>query len=105
MVKKSTQTNLIIHADDLGLQYCFNHGILKGHQEGLLTSTCLRANGLALDHALTEVIAACPQLGIGAHICLNEGQSTPSLQIQIMQKIYHSWQTYLKTVTIKGLFR
>jgi predicted glycoside hydrolase/deacetylase ChbG (UPF0249 family) len=72
-ISRISSRYLVINTDDLGLQYCFNHAIKKGHQEGLVTSTCLRANGFALDHALEEIIPVCPALGLGGHICLNEG--------------------------------
>lgn len=64
---------VILHADDLGLVYAFNEGIRRGHNEGCLTSTCLRANGYAYEHAIHEVLPACPRLGVGLHLCLNEG--------------------------------
>ena len=65
----------VMHADDLALQRCFNIGIFKAASEGVLTSTCVRANGIALKEALEEVIPACPDLGVGVHICLNEGST------------------------------
>jgi len=64
---------VILEADDLGLTYAFNEGIRQAHLEGYLTSTCLRANGYAHRHAVDEVLPACPRLGVGVHLCLNEG--------------------------------
>ncbi|HUU85154.1 MAG TPA: ChbG/HpnK family deacetylase [Phycisphaerae bacterium] len=63
---------VILHADDLGLVYAFNEGIRRAHKQGCLTSTCLRANGYAYEHAIHEVLPACPKLGVGVHLCLNE---------------------------------
>lgn len=63
---------VILEADDLGLLYAFNEGIRLAHQHGGLTSTCLRANGHAYDHAINEIIPDCPDLGVGIHLCLNE---------------------------------
>ncbi len=63
---------VVFEADDLGLLYSFNEGIRLCHQEGCLTSTCLRANGHAYEHALAEVLPDCPHLGLGIHLCLNE---------------------------------
>lgn len=63
---------IIVEADDLGLLYAFNEGIRAAFAEGVLTSTCLRANGYAYEHAVREVLPACPGLGVGVHLCLNE---------------------------------
>jgi predicted glycoside hydrolase/deacetylase ChbG (UPF0249 family)/precorrin-6B methylase 2 len=63
---------LILEADDLGLLYAFNAGIREAHCSGTLTSTCIRANGIAYRHAIEEVLPACPGLGVGIHLCLNE---------------------------------
>ncbi len=64
---------VILEADDLGLMYAFNEGIRLAHREGCLTSTCLRANGYAYEHAIDVVVPSCPQLGLGVHLSLNEG--------------------------------
>ena len=66
---------VILHADDLGLLYAFDEGIRRAHLDGHLTSTSLRANGFAYDHAIAEILPACPRLGVGVHLCLNEGPS------------------------------
>ena len=66
---------VILHADDLGLLYAFNEGIRRAHLDGHLTSTSLRANGQAYDHAIRDVLPDCPRLGVGIHLCLNEGPS------------------------------
>lgn len=69
---RSGARSVILEADDLGLLYAFNEGIHTAWADGLLTSTCLRANGCAYEHALREVLPACPGLGVGLHWCLNE---------------------------------
>jgi len=75
MVKDNACKNyLVVNADDLGQQRCFNRGILKAAGEGILTSTSIRANGLAFDEAVNEVIPAMPHIGVGVHVCLNEGK-------------------------------
>lgn len=66
---------LILEADDLGLLYAFNEGVLRAFREGRLSSTCVRANGYAYEHAIQEVLPACPGIGVGVHLCLNESQS------------------------------
>lgn len=68
----SIDRTVIIEADDLGLLHAFNEGVRRAYLGGSLSSTCLRANGYAFDHAVDDVIPACPGLGIGIHLCLNE---------------------------------
>jgi predicted glycoside hydrolase/deacetylase ChbG (UPF0249 family) len=68
------ERRVILEADDLGLTYSFSEGIRRAHLQGCLASTCLRANGYAYDHAVHRVLADCPRLGVGVHLCLNEGE-------------------------------
>lgn len=70
----STGRSVILEADDLGLLYAFNEGIRSAYRAGLLTSTCLRANGYAYEHAIHEILPSCPGLGVGVHLCLNEAE-------------------------------
>lgn len=63
---------LVLEADDLGLLHAFNEAIRIAHRDGCLTSTGLRANAYAYEHAIEEVLPDCPDLGIGIHLCLNE---------------------------------
>jgi len=63
---------LIIEADDLGLLHAFNEAIRIAHKGGCLTSTSLRANAYAYEHAIEEILPDCPELGVGIHLCLNE---------------------------------
>lgn len=66
---------LIVHADDLGLNRCFNQGILEAYQYGALSSTCIRVNGTAYEQAVQEILPQCPHLGIGLHLNIVEGPS------------------------------
>jgi len=66
--------SVIFSADDLGLLYAFNEGVRSAYNAGLLTSTCIRANGYAYEHAIHEILPACPGLGLGIHLCLNEAE-------------------------------
>ena len=76
---------LIWHADDLGTQFSQNAGILEAATKGFLTSASIRTNGVAFEDACKRVIPACPQLGLGVHICLNEGSCTaPSQQVPLL---------------------
>jgi predicted glycoside hydrolase/deacetylase ChbG (UPF0249 family)/folate-dependent phosphoribosylglycinamide formyltransferase PurN len=66
---------VIFHADDLGLARAFNEGVREGHLNGLVTSTSIRSNGPAFDHAIESVIQEFPNLGVGLHLNIVEGRS------------------------------
>jgi hypothetical protein len=65
----------IINADDFGISKELNKAVLKGHLNGFLTSTSICANGEAFDSAVYEIIPECPNLGIGVHLNIIEGNS------------------------------
>jgi len=43
---------MIVNADDFGFSEAVNHGILKGMQEGIVTSTSIMANMPGFAHAV-----------------------------------------------------
>lgn len=63
---------LILNADDFGLTPGVNEGIIRAHQQGILTSATLMATGRAFDDAAARVKAA-PRLGVGCHLVLVGG--------------------------------
>ncbi len=65
--------SVIINADDFGRSGAVNHGIIKGHADGILTSTTLLVNGPASDEA-ADLAKAHPQLGVGVHLNILQGQ-------------------------------
>lgn len=65
---------LIINADDLGMCRGANRGVLRAHQEGVVTSASLMVNLPALDDAVQQVVAVCPNLGVGLHLNLTCGR-------------------------------
>jgi len=75
---------LIVNADDFGLTAGVNQAIMEAHQDGLISSTSLLANGEAFVNALAASRQA-PRLGVGIHLNLTEGKpvapasSVPSL--------------------------
>jgi len=82
---RSGRRIVILEGDDLGLLYAFNEGIRRAYQAGGLTSTCLRANGYAYEHAVREVLPACPGLGVGVHLCLNEARCVaPTYRVPLL---------------------
>lgn len=71
---------LIINADDLGLTEGVNSAIFRAHNDGVVTSATLMANGAALQNAVAEIHAHAPsRLSIGCHLVLVDGEplSTP----------------------------
>lgn len=72
---------LILNADDFGLTPGVNEGILRAHQQGILTSATLMATGRAFDDAVARAKAA-PMLGVGCHLVLVGGIAvTPANEI------------------------
>src|SRR5580692_10909991 len=63
---------LILNADDFGMTRGVNEGIIRGHREGILTSTTLMANGPEFDDAVARA-KLNPELGIGCHLVLVGG--------------------------------
>jgi hopanoid biosynthesis associated protein HpnK len=63
---------LILNADDFGLTFGVNEGIIRAHGDGILTSTTLMANADAFDDAVQRA-RANPKLGVGVHLVLVGG--------------------------------
>ena len=66
---------IVVTADDLGLSRSFNKGITQAAHCGILTSTCLRVNGSAYTEAVNEFVPRFPEIGLGVHLNLTEGNS------------------------------
>jgi len=64
---------VIVNADDFGLAQGVNEGIIKAHQEGILTSATLMANMPGFDQAV-ELAGANPELGVGVHLNILRGR-------------------------------
>jgi hopanoid biosynthesis associated protein HpnK len=63
---------LIINADDFGLTAGVNRAIVEAHENGVVSSATLMANGQALTQAVS--LALCtPRLGVGCHVVLVDG--------------------------------
>lgn len=63
---------LIINADDFGLTRGVNRAIVEAHENGIVTSATLMANGLALGDAVS-LARSRPRLGLGCHVVLVDG--------------------------------
>jgi len=63
---------LIVNADDFGFTSGVNRAIVEAHSRGIVTSSTLMANGQAFTEAV-ELAKRNPQLGIGCHVVLIDG--------------------------------
>ena len=63
---------LIVNADDFGLHPLINAGIIKGHQEGFITSTSLMPSAPCWQEAV-RLAKENPRLCIGVHLTLVGG--------------------------------
>jgi chitin disaccharide deacetylase len=62
---------LIVNADDFGLSSGVNRGIVRAHDEGIVTSTSAMVRQDAIEEA-AELARARPTLSVGLHIDLSE---------------------------------
>lgn len=60
---------VIINADDFGIHQSVNDAVITAHEQGVLTSTSILAQGPAFDDAAAQA-RRHPGLGIGVHLCL-----------------------------------
>ena len=68
---------LIVNADDYGLTQGISEGILRGHRDGIITSTSVLAIGPAYDK-VAPFLADHPKLGVGVHLAA-VGEDPPLL--------------------------
>ncbi len=95
---------LIVNADDFGLHPSVNQAIILGHREGIITSTTVLAGGIAFFNGL-EDLQNCPQLGIGAHLCLVDQapvlapEKIPSL-VEDSGRFVSSYSAFIRRLTL-----
>lgn len=65
---------LIINADDFGFTSGVNRAIVEAHTRGVVTSATLMARGPAFAEA-AELARALPELSVGCHVVLIDGES------------------------------
>jgi predicted glycoside hydrolase/deacetylase ChbG (UPF0249 family) len=63
---------LIVNADDFGLSESVSRGIIKAHQQGILTSTTFMVN-FPWAAEMAPLLREVPQLGVGIHLNLTTG--------------------------------
>jgi predicted glycoside hydrolase/deacetylase ChbG (UPF0249 family) len=64
---------LIVNADELGWTEGVNHGIVKVHRQGIVTSTTMVANERAFEHGV-QMAREVPSLAIGVHLNVTYGR-------------------------------
>lgn len=72
---------LIFNSDDFGISDAFNIGIKKGFESGILTSTCIVANGEAFESAVKEILPQIKDIGVGVHLNIIEGKSLTNVPL------------------------
>ena len=73
---------LIINADDFGLTAGVNRAIVEAHENGVVSSATLMANGQAFAQAV-RLAQSTPRLGVGCHVVLVDGSPLlPRTQVQ-----------------------
>jgi chitin disaccharide deacetylase len=70
---------LIVNADDFGYTSGVNRAIVEAHTCGVVTSSTLMAHGAAFDEAV-RLTAAVPNLSVGCHVVLTDGEPVLSAQ-------------------------
>jgi len=71
----NTKKQLIFNSDDFGISEAVNEAIFNGFSNGLLTSTCVIANGEAFKSAMEKYFPEMPNSGIGVHLNIIEGKT------------------------------
>ncbi|MDR8401112.1 hopanoid biosynthesis-associated protein HpnK [Paraburkholderia sp. USG1] len=66
---------LIVTADDFGLHARVNEAVERAHREGVLSAASLMVGAPAAADAVTRA-RALPQLGVGLHLVLADGDAT-----------------------------
>jgi hopanoid biosynthesis associated protein HpnK len=75
---------LIVNADDFGLTRGVNRAIADAHQNGIVSSATLMANGAAFADAV-QIAGSLPQLSVGCHIVLVDGSPVePPAQVETL---------------------
>lgn len=95
----------ILNADDFGMSGAINRAVLEAYEHGFLKSVSLAANGAAFDEAVDSVLQKCPNLGVGVHLNITNGNSLCSdveLLTDSKMKFNNSyWQLFIKSYNPK----
>jgi predicted glycoside hydrolase/deacetylase ChbG (UPF0249 family) len=99
---------LIVNADDYGLTAGVSRAILRGHREGIITSTSALAVGPAFA-ATAPLLADLPELGVGAHLAA-VGEDPPLLSAREIPTLVDarghfdlSWSRFLRRAALRRI--
>jgi chitin disaccharide deacetylase len=83
---------IIINADDFGMSEAFNHGVIKGYKEGVVSSTTLMVNMDAAEHA-ASLAKNFENLFVGQHtnFVLGKPCSDPKDIPSLVNENGHFW--------------
>ena len=75
---------IIVNADDFGISKEVNEGIVKGFQDGIITSTTVMANMPEFEQALS-LAKKNSELGVGVHLNIIDGKAL-AIENELSQK-------------------
>ncbi|HEY9349365.1 MAG TPA: ChbG/HpnK family deacetylase, partial [Acidothermales bacterium] len=97
---------LVVNADDFGLTDGVSRAVVRGHREGVVTSTSILAVARSFDLAVSLVRDA-PTLGLGAHLAL-VGEDPPLLSAREVPSLVDrtgtfplSWRTVVRRLALR----
>lgn len=97
----ASNRRLIINADDFGLNVAVNEGILKAHQEGVVTSVSLLVNTEGFEDALQKLKTA-PRLDAGLHLNLFRGRWLTPFRFSL-KAVYREFEAQIQKAFAHGL--
>lgn len=74
-----SRRQLIVTADDVGLDPGMTEGAIRAHRQGIVTACSIVANGVAFDDAVAR-LRDVPSLAVGVHLALVEERSLTGLR-------------------------
>src|SRR5205809_7840266 len=80
---------LIVTADDVGLDRGMTAGAIEAHRNGIVTACSIVANGREFDDAVAR-LRDCPSLEVGVHLTLVEEKS-----LTTGEPMPRNWQRFL----------
>lgn len=76
---------VIVNADDFGFSEGVNYGIIKAHEQGIVTSATIMANMPGFEHAIS-LAKQHPTLRIGVHLNITCGKPVQNVQRTLTNK-------------------
>ena len=99
---------LVVNADDFGLTDGVSRAVVRGHREGVVTSTSILAVARSFDLA-ASLVRDAPTLGLGAHLAL-VGEDPPLLSAREVPTLVDrsgafplSWRTVVRRLALRRI--